>query len=191
MPVFPAVYHGAIAMYGGYATLDGIPPWDPLWPDAERWTEEKPWEALFPDQFPVEVARDVVWGLQPTVHNFKIEDATEARYRPFYDFMIATARFYHANRDLLFDGEMLSPGRLACARQEVEFLQRGIYTKKGEYGVGRHELPTVFHSVWRAPSGRVAAVLVNWSRAPQHYKLQSEDVSSEGEIPARTWRVVQ
>ena len=188
VPVFPAIYHGAYAGFGNYATIDGILPWDPLWDASERWTDEKDWPRLFPDQFRVEVARGVVWGLQPTVHNFRSECA--AKCPDDYRFMVDTARFYHANLDLLFDGEMLSPGRLACARKKVEFINRGVYSKKGEYAVATHVLPVVFHSVWRSPSGRVAATLCNWTNDPQSYSLATPDGAADGTLPPRSWAAV-
>ena len=188
VPVFPAIYHGAYAGFGNYATIDGILPWDPLWDASERWTDEKNEPRLFPDQFRVEVARGVVWGLQPTVHNFRSECA--AKCPDDYRFMLDTARFHHANLDLLFDGEMLSPGRLACARKKVEFINRGVYSKKGEYAVATHVLPTVFHSVWRSPSGRVAATLCNWTNEPQSYSLATPDGAARGLLPPRSWTAV-
>ena len=190
VPAFQSVYHGAIVLFGNFAMLDGIPAWDPLWPDKERWTKEEPWERLFPDQFFVEHARGVIWGMQPSVHNFRLNNATEERYAEGYRFMIDTARFYHANREYLFDGEMLNPGELDCGKARVEFLKRGTYTKDGEYKVSANTLPTVFHSVWRAPCGRVAAILVNWSRRPQRYSLRTPDIAAEGELSPRSWRKV-
>lgn len=190
VPAFQSVYHGAIVLFGNFAMLDGIPAWDPLWPDKERWTKEEAWERLFPDQFFVEHARGVIWGMQPSVHNFRLNNATEERYAEGYRFMIDTARFYHANREFLFDGEMLNPGELDCAKAKVEFLKRGTYTKDGEYKVSGNTLPTVFHSVWRAPSGQVAAILVNWSSQPQRYSLRTPDIAAEGELPPRRWRKV-
>ena len=138
----------------------------------------------------VEVARGVVWGQQPTVHKFLLEHATSPRFAADYAFMKDTARFYHDNRDLLFDGEMRAPGRLECPTQRVVFLRRGSYTRPSQVKEAVQDaLPTVFHSVWRAKNGRTAAVLVNWSRVAQCYSLVSPDVSSEGVIPARSWIV--
>ena len=102
-----------------------------------------------------------------------------------------SARFYHANRDLLFDGEMRAPGTLECATARVAFLRRSSYTKPQDVKEAvQTALPTVFHSVWRSKGGRTAAVLVNWSRAEQPYSLASPDVSSAGVVPARSWIVV-
>ncbi len=189
VPVFLAVYHGAVAVYGSFAMLDGIPAWDPLWPDSERWTDEKDWIALFPDQFQVELARCVVWGTQPFIHNFRIGNTRDPHCAPGYRFMIDTARFYYSHRDFLFNGEMRDPGTMECEELKVEFLNRGTYSKKGEYAVAYHVLPTVFHSIWRNAKGETAVVLVNWSRARQHYRLSAPDGKTEGDLAPRSWKL--
>lgn len=56
IPHFSAVYHGRFALFGNNAHPDGIPPWDPLWPDDDRWKTEKKWHELYPEQFFVEMA---------------------------------------------------------------------------------------------------------------------------------------
>ena len=191
VPVFPAVYHGAVVLFGNFATMSGIPAWDPKWPDSEKWTDEKDWPTLFPDQFPVELSRGVIWGAQPCAHNFRIEDASNPSCAKLYAFMIDTARFYHANRDFLLKGEMLHPGKMSCAKKTVEFLNRGTYSKKGEYSVATHELPVVFYSIWKSPSGKRAVILVNWSRNEEKFALKTRDVSCEGVIPALSWKKVE
>lgn len=117
---------------------------------------------------------------------------SEVTVPPAVKLMKDTARFYHANSDLLFDGEMLAPGRLKCGAERVAFLQRGSYTKPdGVKEVVQDALPAVFHSVWRSKKGRTAAVLVNWSRKEQAYSLEAPDVASSGTIPARSWIAVE
>ena len=146
---------------------------------------------MFPDQFAVEFARPIVWGNQPSVHALQMNHATDARYAAEYGFMVESARFYRDHRKYLFDGELLNPGKLECAAREVRFQRRGIYHKAGSYGtVVQPALPTVFHNVWRAPDGSVAAILVNWSRESQSYRLDCPAGTSTGEIPALGWRVV-
>lgn len=192
VPVVPALYHGTVAMFGSYAMVDGIPPWDPKWPPEGKWDREEFWPGLFPDQFAVELTRSVVWGMQPTVHHFRTNLFDDPRYEASYRLMIDTARFYHANRDILYYGEMLSPGTLACRVQAVDFMCRKTYAKKGKYDVVREPaLPTVFHSVWRAADGRVAAVVFNWSREAQDYDLWTPDIAAKGTLPPRTWRRIE
>ena len=191
VPAFMAVYHGAMAVYGSYAVIDGIPPWDPTWPDRDRWPNEKPWEALYPDQYVLEFARGVAMGMQPMVHQLRMSHFDDPRYAGNFKFTVDTAKFYHANRDFLYDGTMCAPGTLTCARQPVELFIRGIYTKPEKARVVRHlSHPTILHSVWRAKDGRVAAVLCNWTRTNQDYDLATPDIATAGKLPARSWRIV-
>ena len=188
-PIYSAIYHGAVCLYGSYAVIDNIQPWDEKWPEEKRRRHEKDWMAMFPDQFAVDFARPVTWGLQPTVHQLLMKHATEAKYAEEYRFVVDTAKFYHANRDLLYDGEMLEPGTLDCDRVKVDFLWRGVYAADNEYLVFTEPgLPAVMHSVWKAPDGRTAAVLVNWTREARNYDLKSPDVTASGVLPPRSWR---
>lgn len=191
VPGFNAIFHECVTSFGSFAMIDGIPAWDETWPATERWTDERPWERLFPEQFAVELSRGPTWGIQPCVHNFLLEHATDPRFAEDYRFMVETARFWHRNRAWLLEGEMLAPGKLTCPTRRVEFMRRSTYAKKGEFATCVQEaLPTVFHSVWRAPDGRIAAVLVNWSRTAQTYSLKTPDMKTAGELPARSWRIV-
>ena len=190
VPAWNAIYHDAIACFGTYSLLDGIPPWDDRWPVERRWkiVDEQDWMALFPDQFAVEFCRTVVWGNQPSVHTFRMSHATNPKLAGELRLMMETARFYMENRNFLYDGEMLSPGRMECATKRVEFLQRSIYSMSGDYKkVVQNALPTVFHNVWRDKSRNIAAILVNWSRERQQYSLETPDIRSSGMVPARSW----
>ena len=189
VPVFQALYHGAVAVFGNYAIVDNVPYWDSRWPMKAWWSEhEEHLRNDFPDQFAVEFCRGPAWGLQPSVHNFWIHHATNQVYSAEYRFICDTAKFYHDHRDFLFDGEMRHPGRLACARRRVAFAKVSVFDEKVESH--ESELPVVFHNVWRAPDGRIAAVLVNWSREPQRWKLNAPDVSGEGVLRPRSWALV-
>ena len=192
VPAHHAVYHGAQALFGSFAMVHGVPAFDEKWPKEGKWKVEKDWKALFPDQFAVEVARGVIWGMQPMVHNFLPGNADDPRYAEDYKLMLETARFYFENRDLLFDGEMRDPGTLTCAAGTCDFLSRSTYAREGEYRVTRRtNLESVLHSVWRSPSGRTAAVLFNWTRQAQKYRLETPDLTEAGEMPPRSWRLVQ
>ena len=191
VPAFQAVYHGAIALYGSYAMIDGIPPWDPKWPKKYRWKKEKPWEKLYPDQYVLEFARGVVMGMQPMLHCLRMNHFDDPRYADNFKFTVDTAKFYHANLDYLYDGVMCAPGNMTCARQPVELFVRGIYTTPKKAKVVRHPaLPTILHSVWRTKDGRIAAVLCNWSRSDQEYRLSTPDIAAAGVIPARSWKLI-
>ena len=113
IPMFQSVT--TAAFFGNYAYPDGTRPWDPLWPPEDRWKEEKPWHNLYPDQFYLELGRTVVWGVQPMVCNIKENLFTDPELAPALRFTLETARFYHANIEFLFDGQMLSPAGFTCA----------------------------------------------------------------------------
>ncbi len=188
VPAFQAVYHGAITLYGCYAIIGGIPPWDPKWPDELRWKNEKAWETLYPDQYALEFARGVASGIQPMVHSLRMEHFDNPRYAADLAFTMDTAKFYYANRDCLYDGTMCSPGILSCAKQPVELFVRGIYTtEKNAKVVRQPAVPTVLHSVWRAPDGRKAAILCNWSKEAQKYELDLGDEKASGTLQPRAW----
>ena len=189
LPVYQAIYHEVAPMFGNLATIDHIPPWHDGWPEAKRRHETRDLVKEFPDQFAVDVARPIVFGCQPCVHQLLPKHLEDPRLARDYAFLCESVRFYYANRDLLFDGEMMSPGTLECATAEVPFLQRGVYTADGVYKTAvQKALPTVFRSVWRAPDGKVAAVLVNWSGREQKYRLSTCDMGERiGVIPPRSW----
>ena len=190
LPVFQMLYHGCVAMYGSYSVVDGIMPWDEKWGKRPPIDEAK-WAGRFPDQFALEFARGVVWGQQPTVHKLLPEHQTDPKWAAEWKFVKDTAAFYHANRDFLFDGEMCEPGRVKCSTKPVDFFVRGCYTKEEKLrSVRQPAVPTVLHSVWKAPDGRKAAVLVNWTREPQSYSLSTPDVSVSGTLPPLAWAVV-
>ena len=192
VPVWNALYHGYAAVFGTYLLIDGIPPWDDdRWPPERKWRkdQELDWQRLFPDQFFVEFARTVAWGNQPTVHAMQMKHVTSPQYAAEYAFMTSAAKFYAANRDFLFDGDLLAPGRLACATKKVDFQRRGIYHPAGKYEVvTQPALPTVFHNIWRNAAGKTAAFLVNWSNAPQDFALDCPSGKTNGTLAPRSWR---
>ena len=172
IPLFQSVYHGQFAYFGNYAHPDGITPWDPLWPPEHRWKTEKPWHKLYPHQFYLELGRTVSWGAQPMVCNIKQTLFTDPDFAEIRRFVLEIARFYHANRAHLFDGEMLNPAGFSCATQSVEFLARMIFTKEDQCRVIRRDLPAILHSCWRAPDGSRALILINYTEAPQDWTFR-------------------
>ena len=188
-PVYQAIYHPVVTMFGNYATIDNQPPWDEKWPAEFRRGDLGDLVSGFPDEFAVEVARPVVSGQQPCAHQLFAHHADDPKTAASYRFLCETVKFYAANRDWLYDGEMLDPGALTCPTAEVKFLNYATYSfKGGEKTVVQPALPTVFHGVWRAPDGRVAAMLVNWSRERRAYRLATPDMGvREGVIPPRSW----
>ena len=189
LPVFNMLYHGCVAMYGSYSVIDGITPWDEKWGKRPPIDEAK-WAGRFPDQFALEFARGVTWGLQPTVHKLLSEHQTDPKWAAEWKFIKDTAAFYHANREFLFDGEMCDPGRMECGTKPVDFFVRGCYTKEEKFrSVRQPAVPVVLHSVWKSPDGRVAAVLVNWTRQTRRYSLCIGESRFEGQVAPLSWKL--
>ena len=192
VPAVTVIYRGAGVIFGSFATPGGVPAWDPLWGtcpgDAK---EEEEIVARYPDQFAVEFARGVVWGIQPMVHNLVMKDLSNPRIAHDIQFIKDTAKFYYDHRDFLFDGTMLKPASLKCAAKRVEFLAAGSYKRPRDgKSYVQDALPTVFHSEWRAPDGRTAAILVNWTREEQKYELEFEGGKKSGMLPPLAWACV-
>ncbi|MBO4286955.1 MAG: hypothetical protein J5985_02180, partial [Kiritimatiellae bacterium] len=189
VPAVTVIYRGAGVLFGSFATPGGIPGWDPLWgkcpdkPDVEKQI------AKYPDQFAVEFARGIVWGVQPMVHNFVMRDVANPRVAKDIQFMKDSVKFYHDNKDFLFDGEMLKPAKLASGTTRVEFLMTSSYRRPHESKACAQEaLPCVFHSEWRAKDGRKAAILVNWTREEQKYELWFDGAKKSGVLAPLSWK---
>lgn len=167
IPFFQAVYHSYAITYGSYSSLT-IPPYDELWP-AEYAPEEPP--ALLPrkyrQQFYLEQARAFVWGMQPTIANFRASQLTTRPEEMAYLMRLAKVR----NRalDYLLHGTFLRPPDIEVPEVEVEFLRLSIYA--GRTGAAREdkpeswreEVPGALVGAWRAPDGDVAIALASIS----------------------------
>lgn len=188
VPVFNMLYHGASATFGSYALPDGIPPWDELWPDKDRWPpqEEEDWNKLYPDQFFCELSRDIVWGLQPMICNFQMKHIQQEKYREVYDFIRKTASFRHQYAELLYFGTMGNPGKLECASHEVAFMARGIFTHKDGLEIIRQQLPVILHCVWEW-KGKRFLILANYTS--QKHSWTFGDAS--GILESRSYEAVQ
>ena len=190
VPAVSVIYRGASVIFGSFATPGGAPAWDPMWGEKpDRDDEVEAVVAKYPDQFAVEFARGIVWGIQPMVHNFTMKDVANPRLAKDVQFMKDSSKFYFDNRDFLFDGELLKPANLACAAKRVEFLSASCYKRVKDSAVYvQNALPAVFHSEWRAPDGRKAAILVNWTREKQRYELDFGGAKRSGVLPALSWK---
>lgn len=186
VPLYPAIYHGIMPMYGSYTLPDGIPPYDPSWPEEGKWKNEKDWINLFPDQFYLEIARQVMYGNIPTLANFQLKHCEEERFRDIYRFICETIRFRQEHLQYLFDGEMLRPPVIQCPEIDVDFMARFIYTHEDAMKTPRHRRPVIFGSRWRAPDGSEATLLVNWSREDVRFTCDGQELH----MPPRSYLAI-
>lgn len=179
VPLYPAIYHGIMPIFGSYTLPDGIPPYDPSWPEDGKWKKEKDWLKLFPDQFFLELARQITFGNIPTVANLQLKHCVEDPYKEVYDYLCRAIRFRQENLQYLFDGEMLAPPVIQCPEIEVDFMARFIYTHEDAMKTPRHKRPVIFGSRWRAPDGSEAVILINWSREKTEFTCDGKTLVME------------
>ena len=187
VPLFPAVYHGQTVLFGNYASLSGIPPWDTQWPPEDRWQKEEPWHELYPDQYYIESSRNIIFGVQPTVCDFypKVQEAPE--YATARSFLLDSVNFYHANKDFLFSGKMLSPAGFVCDETAVDFHGRMIFTKRDAARKITKQLPAILHSVWENQKGEKALFLANYTQQARKWSFNG----ISGEIPPRSFARIE
>ena len=155
IPFFQAVYHPSIVTFGSYATLV-YPPYDERWPP-EKTPVGRPvlLDRKFSRQFCLAQARAFVWGMQPTIPNFKKELLQERPEEIDY-----LTRLVHARRralKYLLHGTWLRPPTLDVSQREVDMVILGPYTTQPS--PFKRRCPEVVAGAWRAPDGDVAVAL--------------------------------
>jgi hypothetical protein len=177
VPLFQAIYHGHAVVFGNYSHIDGITPWDDLWPQEARPdpSHEQPWHRLCPDQFALDMARTVACGCQPLATNLTLAHLQNPELAADVAFFLDLARFYHAHREWLVWGEMLPPGTLECSMVQVNCIQRSIYTPPSSIKPFTVSRPAVLHSAWRSPDGRAGLFLFNYTREDQRVTVSRSD----------------
>lgn len=182
VPLFHAIYHGHAVVFGNYSHIDGVTPWDDLWPQEARPdpSDEQPWHLLCPDQFALDMARTVACGCQPLATNLTMEHMHNPELEADVAFFLDLARFYHRHREWLLWGEMLAPGTVECTAVEVNCIQRSIFTPPSEIKPFTVSRPAVLHSAWRSPDGRAGLFLFNYTREDQQVTV----LRSDGLVPA-------
>lgn len=125
IPFFQAVYHDCGVTYGSYSSLT-IPPYDELWP--KEFAPQEPLKLLdrrYASQFYLEQARAFVWGLQPTIANFRPSHLEERAEEAGY--VLKLSKMRHAGLKYLLYGKFLRPPQLNVPAVPVEISRLSIY----------------------------------------------------------------
>lgn len=195
IPFFQAVYHDYGVTYGNYSSLV-MPPYDELWPAATAPKEPlKLLDTRFRRQFQLEQARAFVWGLQPTIANFRASQLTDRPRETAY--MMRLARLRARALDYLLYGEFLRPPSLRVPVADVDLSRVSIYAaQRGGPTVSRGRHPAAIAGAFRGRDGSVAVavasivdepVAVAFDFDPAAYGLRSggtiQQISESGSRP--------
>jgi hypothetical protein len=199
IPFFQAVYHPYAVTYGNYSSLV-MPPYDELWP--QKFAPAEPLRLLdvrFRRQFYLEQARAFVWGLQPTIANFRASQLLDRPEETAY--MMRLARLRGRTLDYLIRGTFLRPPALRVDSVDVDLSRVSIYAAQRTgptVSTGRY--PAAIAGAWRATDGSVAIVIasildrptsVSFKIAPREYGLRGagkiERVDEAGERAIATF----
>jgi hypothetical protein len=162
IPFFQAVYHAYGVTYGSYSSLV-MPPYDELWP--REFAPSEPLALLdtrFRRQFFLEQARSFVWGLEPTIANFR---ASQLQDRPVETaYMMRLARIRARALDYLLYGTWLRPPNLQVPLVDVDLSRVSIYAARRAGGgptMSTTRFPAAIAGAWRAADGRVAVAIAS------------------------------
>jgi len=160
IPFFQAVYHPYAVTYGNYSSLV-MPPYDELWP--AQFAPRELLELLdtrFRRQFYLEQARSFVWGLQPTIANFRASQLADRPEETAY--MMRLARIRARALDYLLYGEFLRPPELSVPWVDVDLSRVSIYAaRRGGPTVSSARYPAAIAGAWRAEQGSVAIAVAS------------------------------
>ncbi|HSL69002.1 MAG TPA: DUF6259 domain-containing protein [Longimicrobiales bacterium] len=160
IPMFQAAYHNFGITYGSYSSLT-MPPYDDLWPAATAPAEPlKLMDEVFQRQFYLEQARSFVWGLQPTIANFRPE---HLQLRPRETaYMMRLARVRSRALDWLLYGTFLRPPALNVPEVDVQLSRVSIYAaQRAGPRVSQGRYPAAIAGAWRAKDGSIAIAVAS------------------------------
>jgi len=160
IPFFQAVYHPYAVTYGNYSSLV-MPPYDELWP--AQFAPREPLELLdtrFRRQFYLEQARSFVWGLQPTIANFRASQLADRPEETAY--LMRLARIRARALDYLLYGTFLRPPDLAVPLVDVPLSRLSIYAaQRAGHTVSTAQFPAAIAGAWHAEQGSVAVAVAS------------------------------
>jgi len=166
LPLFNVVYHDYALTFGSYTSMTNVPPYDDLWPESSRPPEYGKFVSYhdkYPDQFAFELARNIVWGIQPMVTNVYPEMLGKDEFEPDMGFLESLARFHAKAKEYLVLGRWLPPPQVECPDVEVKMSVGSIYTSFKDRRERSRTTPAVLSSAWASGDGRCCTVFVNFT----------------------------
>src|SRR5207302_699009 len=146
--------------YWNYSSLV-MPPYDELWP--AQFAPPEPLALLdkrFRRQFYLEQARSFVWGLQPTIANFRASQLADRPEETAY--LMRLARLRARTLDYLLYGTFLRPPELSVPSVDVDLSRVSIYAaRRGGPTVSAGRYPAAIAGAWRAAHGSVAIAVAS------------------------------
>jgi hypothetical protein len=160
IPLFQAVYHAYGVTYGSYSSLV-LPPYDDLWPKATTPADTLAlFDLRFRRQFDLEQARSFVWGLQPTIANFRVSQLTDRPTETAY--MMNLARLRARVPEFLLRGTFMRPPTLRVPDATLDLSRVSIYAARaGGPTMSQASYPGAIAGAWRAANGDIAIAVAS------------------------------
>jgi hypothetical protein len=181
IPFFQAVYHPYAITYGNYSSLT-IPPYDELWP--EEFAPEEPLRLLDKDyqkQFMMEQARSFVWGMQPTIANYRNTLVSEREEETSYLFKLVKVR--NLGLKYLLNGEFLRSPAMEIPEARLKLSKLSIYKGREENSVSTFYkcFPLIYSGTWRSDDNHIGIALASISDDP--YRVDCSFPCSDYDLP--------
>lgn len=179
IPLFQSVYHAYGVTYGSYSSLV-LPPYDELWPSKTAPADSMAlFDVKFRRQFYLEQARSFVWGLQPTIANFRTAQLTQRPTEVAY--MMRLAKLRAQKPEYLLYGTFLRPPALTVPQVTLDLSRVSIYAARaGGPTESQADYAAAIAGAWRSPNGDVAIAVAN---------ILDEPVSATMQLDPRTYGV--
>jgi hypothetical protein len=160
IPFFQAVYHPYGITYGSYSSLTR-PPYDDLWPAKFAPADSMALlDTTYRRQFYLEQARAFVWGMQPTIANFRASQLTDRPRETGY--AIRLARLRQRAPEFLLHGTFLRAPVTNAPTLDVLASRVSIYAaQRGGVSVSHIRSPAALTGAWRAANGHVAIAIAS------------------------------
>lgn len=160
VPLFQSVYHAYGVTYGSYSSLV-LPPYDELWPAATVPPDTLAlFDTRFSRQFYLEQARSFVWGLQPTIANYR---ETQLQRRPReVAYMMRLAKLRSRVPQYLLHGTFMRPPELKVPSVTLDLSRVSIYAaRRGGPTMSQAEYPAAIAGAWQDAAGNVAIAVAS------------------------------